>query len=127
MDSLKTADWENLGREGWNVRTREEVWRNKWGQQGSIRGPKKGPDRDPVGGTAVVPRFDVEREFSRKKKSIFGFVENENKNANTVKITAVNCKGTGQRNISRYYFIHIPVMSYSRTYRRSNGVDMNHS
>ena len=70
MDSLQTADWENLGREGWNVRTREEVGRNKWGQQGSIRGPKKGPERDPVEGTAVVPRFDVEWEFSRKKKSI---------------------------------------------------------
>ena len=58
-----------------------------------------------------------------EKEIDFGFVENENKNANTVKITAVNCKGTRQRNISRYYFI--PVMSYSRTYRRSNGVDMN--
>ena len=58
-----------------------------------------------------------------EKETDFGFVENENKNANTVKITAVNCKGTRQRNISRYYFI--PVMSYSRTYRSSNGVDMN--
>ena len=52
------------------MRTREEVWTNKWGQQGSIRGPKKGPERDPVEGTAVVPRFDVGWEFSRKKKSI---------------------------------------------------------
>ena len=60
-----------------------------------------------------------------EKETDFGFVENENKNANTVKITAVNCKGTVQRNINRYYFIRIPVMSYSITCRRSNGVDMN--
>lgn len=38
-------------------------------------------------------------------------------------ITAVNCKGTDQRNVNHCYFI--PVMSYSRTHRRSHGVDMN--
>lgn len=40
-----------------------------------------------------------------------------------MEITAVNCKGTDLRNINRFYFI--PVMSYSRTYRHSNGVYMN--
>ena len=64
-----------------------------------------------------MPRFDDEREFPEKEID-FGFVENENKSAwvgkqNIVEITAVNCKGTGQRNINRVYFI--PVMSYSRT------------
>lgn len=42
---------------------------------------------------------------------------------NEVEITAVNCEGTNLRNSNRFHFI--PVMSYSRTYRRSNGVDMN--
>ena len=40
-----------------------------------------------------------------------------------MEITAVNCKGTDLSNINRFYFT--PVMSYSRTCRRSNGVDMN--
>ena len=42
---------------------------------------------------------------------------------NELEITALNCEGTNLRNSNRFHFI--PVMSYSRTYRRSNGVDMN--
>ena len=62
------------GREGWNARTREEMGgrKNKWGQQGSRR-VQKGSRRGSSGGTAVVPRFDDEREFSRKQKSILGY------------------------------------------------------
>ena len=55
----------------------------------------------------------------RKRKQKYAWVGKQN----IVEITAVNCKGTGQRNINRFYFI--PVMSYSRTYRRSNGADWN--
>ena len=51
-----------------------------------------------------------------------------------MEITALNCKGTDLRNINRFYsivareksdFLLIVVMSYSRTYRHSNGVYMN--
>ena len=44
----------------------------RWGE-GKINGASKGPEGDPVEGTAVVPRFDDEREFSRKQKSILGY------------------------------------------------------
>ena len=59
------------------------------------------------------------RFWFRRKRKQKRFVGKQN----ILEITAVNCKGTGQRNINRFYFI--PVMSYSRTYGRSNGADWN--